>query len=172
MAAAGRRACPSPTQTNLSMTNYKHTLGRSWLSIAQGATRALAALLMSLATCAPAGAEIVDGGRVYITDGDTIRLPSGARVRLAGIDTPEMPPRAACDREVKLALDAKARLQELIRSANEVTLRRPPGQRDADRYGRLLRDVLVDDRDVGAVLVEEGLAQVWQGRKAKWCGQR
>ena len=125
-----------------------------------------------LRACAPASAEVVDGARIYITDGDTIRLPTGERVRLAGIDTAEMPPRAACDREVKLALDAKARLQELIRNADEVTLRRPPGERDADRYGRLLRDVLVDGQDAGAILVEEGLAQVWQGRKAEWCAKR
>jgi micrococcal nuclease len=128
--------------------------------------------LLALTACAPASAEVVDGARIYITDGDTIRLPNGDRVRLAGIDTAEMPPRAACDREVKLALDAKARLHALVRNADEVTLRRPPGERDADRYGRLLRDVLVDGQDVGAILVEEGLAQVWQGRKAEWCAKR
>lgn len=107
--------------------------------------------------------------KIYVVDGDTLRLPSGERVRLVGIDTAEMPPRAACDREVQLALAAKARLQQLVRGAEEVSLRRPAGERDRDRYDRLLRDVFVDGHDAGDILVSEGLAQVWRGRKARWC---
>jgi len=115
-------------------------------------------------------AQLVDGARLYVHDGDTVRLVTGERVRLAGIDTPELPPSAACDREVRLALEAKARLLELVREADQVTLHRPPGERrDADRYGRLLRDLQVDGRDVGDILIAEGLAQAWRGRKAEWC---
>lgn len=128
-------------------------------------------IVLSLGACTQVGAETIDGSRTYITDGDTIRLSTGDRVRLAGIDAPEMPPRAACDLEIELALAAKARLQDLIRNADVVALRRPSGERDQDRYGRLLRDVIVDGRDAGVILVDEGLAQVWQGRKAKWCGE-
>ncbi|WP_333586101.1 thermonuclease family protein [Phenylobacterium sp.] len=118
---------------------------------------------------APAG-QLVDGARLYVHDGDTVRLLTGERVRLAGIDTPELPPRAACDREVRLALAAKARLLQMVRAADRVTLHRPPGEhRDADRYGRLLRDLQVDGRDAGDILVAEGLAQAWSGRKAQWC---
>jgi len=32
--------------------------------------------------------------------------------------------------------------------------------------------VLVDGQDAGAIMVDEGLAQVWRGRKAEWCGER
>lgn len=143
------------------------------------AERLLTALVLILAAgcSAPASApaqgpgQLVDGAAIYVTDGDTVRLASGERVRLAGIDTPELPPRAACDAEVKLALAAKARLLELVRSADQVALRRPAGEtRDADRYGRLLRDLLVDGVDAGDILTAEGLAQPWRGRKAEWCG--
>lgn len=112
----------------------------------------------------------VDGARLYVHDGDTVRLATGERVRLAGIDTPELPPRAACDREARLALEAKARLLDLVRNGRQVTLHRPPAERrNVDRYGRLLRDLRVNGRDAGDILVAEGLAQVWRGRKAEWC---
>ncbi len=124
----------------------------------------------AVSTSPTVGGQILRGTHaIYVVDGDTLRLPTGERVRLVGIDTAEMPPRAACDREVELALEAKARLQQLVRGAEEVVLRRPAGERDRDRYDRLLRDVLVDGRDAGAILVSEGLAQVWRGRKAQWC---
>lgn len=117
-----------------------------------------------------AAGQLVDGARLYVHDGDTVRLATAERVRLAGIDAPELPPRAACDREARLALEAKARLLDLVRNAHQVTLQRPPAEhRDVDRYGRLLRNLQVDGRNVGDILVAEGLAQVWRGRKAEWC---
>lgn len=115
---------------------------------------ALAALIVGCSAPASAPAhdgQRVDGARLYVHDGDTVRLATGERVRLAGIDTPELPPRAACDREARLALEAKARLLELVRNGRQVTLHRPPAERrDADPYGRLLRDLRVDGRDAGA----------------------
>jgi endonuclease YncB( thermonuclease family) len=132
-------------------------------------------LILAAGCSAPAQAPaedglLVDGARLYVHDGDTVRLVTSERVRLAGIDAPDFPPRAECEREVRLALEAKARLLELVRAADQVSLHRPPGEpRDADRYGRLLRDLQVDGRDAGDILVAEGLAQVWRGRKAEWC---
>lgn len=111
----------------------------------------------------------IDGRTLYVTDGDTVRLPGGERVRLAGIDTPELPPRSKCDHETKLALEAKARLLELVRSADQVTLHKRPGERDRDRYDRLLRDLHIDGRDAGDTLVDEGLARPWRGRREPWC---
>lgn len=118
-----------------------------------------------------ARSETTQGGRIpgraiYVVDGDTIRLPGGERVRLAGIDAPEMPPRAQCEREEDLAFAAKARLLELIRTG-DVALH--ADGRDRDKYGRLLRRVEVGGQDVGWLLAQEGLAQVWQGSKAQWC---
>lgn len=41
--------------------------------------------------------------------------------------------------------------------------------RDLDRYGRQLRILTRDGESLGAVLVAEGLAEVWQGRRSSWC---
>lgn len=138
-------------------------------------TMAAAALILAASCSVPAAEpplneQLVDGQTLYVTDGDTVRLASGECVRLAGVDAPELPPRARCDREVRLALEAKARLLELTREADRVTLRHPVDEpRDADHYGRLLRDLHIDGVDAGEILVAEGLAQVWRGRKAEWC---
>jgi len=42
--------------------------------------------------------------------------------------------------------------------------------RDEDRYGRKLRNVAVDDRDVGETLSAEGLARAYGGGRRSWCG--
>ncbi len=44
-----------------------------------------------------------------------------------------------------------------------------PGTRDRDRYGRLLRTVRRNGRSLGAVLIAEGLAEPWRGRRSDWC---
>ncbi|MDP1875186.1 thermonuclease family protein [Phenylobacterium sp.] len=109
------------------------------------------------------------GQAPYVIDGDTLRTPSGDRVRLVGIDAPEMPPRAGCDREIELAFAAKARLTELIKGAERIEYLARPGERDRDRYDRLLRDVRIDGVDAGHLLVSEGLAKVWRGQKSQSC---
>lgn len=41
--------------------------------------------------------------------------------------------------------------------------------RDRDRYGRLLREALVNGVAVSARLVDEGLARPWRGGTESWC---
>lgn len=100
-----------------------------------------------------------------VVDGDTFWL-DGVKVRIADIDTPELsPPR--CDYERRLGLKAKARLSELL-SADPFVLE--TGSRDEDRYGRKLRVVRTKSgNSVGTVLVNEGLARVWDGSRHPWC---
>lgn len=114
----------------------------------------------------PTATQTVSGRRVRVVDGDTLRLPDGERVRLLNIDTPEMPPRSQCENERRLALEAKARLQALVREGELIF---QPGPRDRDRYGRQLRRVEINGRDLGDQLIVEGLAQPWAGAKANWC---
>ena len=41
--------------------------------------------------------------------------------------------------------------------------------RDVDRYGRQLRIVTRGGQSLGAVLVAEGLAETWAGKRGDWC---
>lgn len=107
-------------------------------------------------------------GRVRYTcvvDGDTIWL-QGTKIRIADIDTPEIG-RPQCDYEYGLGIRARDRLRELI--DNRSFGLRSIGSRDEDQYGRKLRVVVQNGRSVGDVLVEEGLARTWSGRREPWC---
>ena len=107
------------------------------------------------------------GGAVRVTcvvDGDTFWY-RGAKVRVADINTPEVS-RPACPREAALGEAATRRLAELL-NAGPFTL--APWTPDRDRYGRLLRTVTREGESLGAVLVGEGLAERWNGRRGSWC---
>jgi len=101
--------------------------------------------------------------RCAAVDGDTLRC-GAERVRIVGLDAPEMQGR--CARERRLAVAARDRLQVLVRGGAEI--RRQPRP---DRYGRTLAVVRDrDGRDVAAVLIAEGLARPHgRGRRASWC---
>lgn len=51
-----------------------------------------------------------------------------------------------------------------------MTIVRGDNGRMKDRYGRTLGRVLVDGVDVGELLISEGLARRWDGRRHPWCG--
>ncbi|PZF75133.1 thermonuclease family protein [Aestuariivirga litoralis] len=99
-------------------------------------------------------------------DGDTIEV-NGERIRMLDFDTPEIS-ESKCPSEYAKGQKAKFRLLELLNSgAVEI---RAAGTRDSDKYGRKLRLVLVNGRSVGDVLIAEGLAWPWEGRRHAWCG--
>ena len=102
-------------------------------------------------------------GPVRVIDGDTLDV-AGERVRIANIDTPEMPPKARCASEAEGALRARDELRALV-SAGPVVLERT----GTDRYGRTLARVSVDGVDAGAALVASGHARPWEGRRRSWC---
>jgi len=105
------------------------------------------------------------GGPNCVVDGDTIWL-HGEKIRVADIDAPEThPPR--CQREAELGEKATRRLHELV-NAGPFEARMFDG-RDTDRYGRKLRVLVRDGRSLGDVLVSEGLARTWTGRREPWC---
>jgi len=80
--------------------------------------------------------------QVTTVDGDTIRIGS-QRIRLRGIDTPEMS-------ELE-GPAAKHRLEELLRSGS---IRIVPRGRDV--YNRLVADVFVNEQNVAETLIAEG----------------
>ncbi|HVI97585.1 MAG TPA: thermonuclease family protein [Sphingomonas sp.] len=104
------------------------------------------------------------GGTNCVVDGDTFWI-DGEKIRVADIDAPEThPPR--CAEEARLGKAATERLRALL-NAGPVTL--VAADRDVDRYGRKLRIVERDGHSLGAMLVSEGLAREWGGRREPWC---
>jgi endonuclease YncB( thermonuclease family) len=101
---------------------------------------------------------------VRVIDGDTFDY-GGVRVRVADIDTPEVNGR--CAYESELAARATARMRMLL-AAGPIELH-PVSGRDEDRYGRKLRIVTRGGQSLGDVLVAEGLARTWKGRREPWC---
>ncbi len=102
---------------------------------------------------------------VRVIDGDTFDH-GGMRVRIADIDTPEVQGR--CPDETRLAARATQRMRALL-AAGPFELHPPGDGRDEDRYGRKLRIVTRGGRSLGDVLVAEGLARTWTGRREGWC---
>jgi len=130
------------------------------------------ALALLTALTVPAAAETVDGRSAVIVDGDTVKFGSET-VRILNIDAPESF-RSRCEAELIAGLKAKERLAQLVRVSRVEIVR--DGH---DRYRRTLaRLVLPGGRDVGTVLIREGLALPWKdGAEAKaarlrvWCGR-
>ena len=103
-----------------------------------------------------------------VVDGDTIEVKTGGRrerVRLLGIDTPELrrPAGAECG-----AAAARANLRRLTRSGRgdtRVRLHTDPGSGDVrDRYGRLLAYADGPHGDLGEAQLRAGLALVYRHR--------
>jgi endonuclease YncB( thermonuclease family) len=102
-----------------------------------------------------------------VIDGDTFEdLDTGDRYRLENIDTPETGPRARCSAERELGDRATARARAFISSAQSLDVRRT-GR--IDRYDRIIAFVRIDGRDLGELMIAEGLARPWRGRREPWC---
>lgn len=95
-------------------------------------------------------------------DGDSLQC-QGERIRVMGVDTPEL--QCRCPAECEGAQAAKARTEALI--AGGVTLER----HGADKYRRVLAVVrLPDGRDLAKVLIDEKLGRPYAGkRRLSWC---
>ena len=99
-----------------------------------------------------------------VVDGDTFWF-KGDKIRIADIDAPEIfSPH--CRDEKHVGETARDRLLELM-NAGGFTL--VSGWRDTDRYGRKLRTVTRNNRSLGEMLVEDGLARRWNGPERDWC---
>jgi micrococcal nuclease len=116
-----------------------------------------AALLSLLLAATPETARVLK-----VSDGDTITVSLDGRtekVRLVGIDSPELHDDRQDYRDVAYA--AKNYARSLL-GGETVTLDADPRQGDRDRYGRLLRYVILDDgTNVNEKMVREGYAHVY-----------
>jgi len=97
--------------------------------------------------------EGMASGRARIVDGDTL-VVSGTRVRLTGMDAPELA--QVCLRKAgpwRCGAAARDRLMEMV-EAGDVLCR----LRGEDRYGRSLGLCTIGPMDLGATMVREGQA--------------
>ncbi len=100
-----------------------------------------------------------------VIDGDTLWI-NGTKVRVADIDAPEIS-EPKCASELALGNRATERLIELV-NQGPFQMRAWPG-RNTDHYGRALRVLVRNGRSLGDILVSEGLARTWTGRREPWC---
>ena len=116
----------------------------------------------------PVAADVID-----VIDGDTIAVRAriwlgqqvDTRVRLAGVDTPEL--RARCPRERALAQQAKDAVSAML-ADHGVLLR---NIHYGTYAGRVVAEGEVDGRDLSAVLIETGLGAAYDGTgdRPDWC---
>jgi len=128
----------------------------------------------SLALAIVAGALITSSasaatGRVrYVTDGDTFRLESGERIRIANIDAPEThADQAKCRAEIALG-EASAERARALLDHRTVTF-----VRVGRSYNRTVARVTLDGRDLGETLIAMGAARPWphHAPKPDWCSR-
>jgi micrococcal nuclease len=100
-----------------------------------------------------------------VVDGDTLWL-DGTKIRIADIDTPEVS-NPKCKSEKALGDRATRRLLQLVNQGPFEVQAWP--DRDEDKHGRKLRVLVRGGRSLGDILVREGLARTWTGRRQPWC---
>jgi endonuclease YncB( thermonuclease family) len=131
-----------------------------------------AAFVLTLLAAAPSARSEPSGAggqpiNWRVIDGDTFEdLDTGDRYRLENIDTPETGPRARCSAERALGDRATRQARAFITSARRLDVRRT-GR--TDRYDRVIAFVSLDGRDLGELMIAEGLARPWRGRREPWC---
>lgn len=133
------------------------------VAVVLAATSSLPSCTVPPPASAPAGGAV---RVVAVVDGDTIDVQTEAgrdRVRLLGINTPEIgrsgKPDDCYAQEARDELDA-------IAYGKTVQLRADDSQGDRDKYGRLLRHVSVDGQNVALTLIEDGAAREYTYRSA------
>lgn len=127
-----------------------HHLNFRWL--------ALTALLL-LSQGAALAAEI------RIDDGDEFVMPDGEVVRVDNIKAPSIGSSANCAIELQIGEKTVARVKELFAECPPVL------DRLRERRGRTEARVSVCGKDLGEVLVREGLA-IYRDTPESWCRSR
>ncbi len=108
-------------------------------------------------------------------DGDTITfnvpnvhplLGEKISVRVNGLDTPEVKTKDECEKQS--ARIARNLVESKLKNAKRIDLLKI----DRDKYFRILADVQVDNTDLKAILLRNGLAYEYHGgtkKKVDWC---
>jgi endonuclease YncB( thermonuclease family) len=122
------------------------------------------AALLACGCASQAAAEPIAPDQIRVIDGDTVRLFNmQPNVRLVGFNAPETR-RAKCDYERQLGDQATRRIREIVRSEaldfEYVECSCPPGTEETPscNYGRSCGTLKAGGKDVGDILIDEGLA--------------
>jgi endonuclease YncB( thermonuclease family) len=126
------------------------------------------ALALTITSCQmplrSSNAEPIASSEIYVIDGDTIRVhDQPPNVRLVGFNAPETW-HAACPAEQLQGDKAAGRLRELVRASKldfeYVACSCPTGTQGTPvcNYGRNCGALKASGRDVGEILIAEGLA--------------
>jgi endonuclease YncB( thermonuclease family) len=130
----------------------------------------VAALVALIATSASANAETLAIYRIdRVTDGDTVVLLNGQRVRLVQIDSPEKFFGLEC-----YAREASDEAERLLADGTRVRLLPEPATDRIDDFDRLLRYVVrLDGVNVNLRLVALGAAApyFYEGRRGKYASR-
>ena len=131
--------------------------------------------LFFLLLITPAHAQTYQWSIDHVVDGDTVKvnLPSippklnPISVRILGIDTPEKGDLAKCKKERELAEKATAFSQQAFSHGKNIQFINVKGW---DKYHRILAEVIIDGKNLGNLLIQNGLARKYNGAKrAGWC---
>jgi micrococcal nuclease len=125
-------------------------------------------LALAVLVCAlVAGGAVGAPGSVIasVTDGDTLRLTNGQRIRLVQIDAPEA---GSC-----YARESRAALLRLAPVGSGIVLEADADLDQVDRYGRLLRYVRRGGANVNVELVRRGAAEpyFYRGERGRYAGR-
>ena len=122
-------------------------------------------LILALATTSASAADV--SGRARIVDGDTLDV-AGQKIRIEGIDAFE---------SGQSCFDAKGREWACGQAGTAYLLKLTRGQtvncrgQDYDPYDRLIADCRASDINLGAAMVEQGLALVFAKFSATYVDQ-
>ena len=133
-------------------------------------------IILSFILAMPSQADIYDVEIVRIIDGDTVVikapfLPSPLKpelsVRVFGVDTPEKSWRGQCEYERTHGELASMYTTSLI----ETTSKHQIDLMKWDKFGgRVLGDIILDGKSLRNLLIENGYAREYYGKKKKsWC---
>jgi endonuclease YncB( thermonuclease family) len=111
-----------------------------------------------------------------VIDGDTVEfeapfMPAPLKpllsIRVLGVDTPEKGHRAQCDKEAKAAIAASEFTKNAINNAKTIQIL----LQSHDKYGgRVLGDVILDGKKLSEMLIANGHARPYDGKKkSSWC---
>lgn len=87
---------------------------------------------------------------IRVIDGDTFIISSNERIRLATINAPEL----GTDR----ATESKNQLADLVENKYILLYKT---EKNKDKYGRLIREAVINFKSVSTIMVENNFAKQW-----------